>query len=452
MNPSPSFPSRRRFLRTISALGAVSIVPGPVLGLNGAISPNEKMNIACIGIGGRGHDDIRGLAGENIVALCDVDSKRAAATFGEFPKAKQYKDFRRVFDEMEKEIDAVVVGTPDHVHAVAVMRALKADKHVYCEKPLAHTVHEVRAIQAEAARRKVTTQLGNQGHSTDSIRSFSEWIKAGAIGTVREVHAFCNSSYGRIDKLGALNEKHTPPDTLDWDLWLGPTKMRDYNPVFLPGSWRGWSQFGTGVIGDWTCHVVDPVFWALDLGAPTTIQASVFEFDPVRHFETFPKQTVVKYEFPEKSGRPAVKLTWYDGAQRPPKPPELGPDQTLPPIGALVVGDKGKIVYGSHGAGGVRLIPEERNSEYRSKRPARTIPRVPGDNHHLDWVQACKEGRQAGSNFAYGGALAEIALLGIVAIRFAGHQLVWDGAKGQFANPSAANQLLTKPYRAGWSL
>ena len=452
MSQPPSSLNRRQFLRTAAVLGAFSLAPGSILRLNGALSPNDKLNIACIGVGGRGHADIQQLAGQNIVALCDVDGKQAARTFAEFPQAKPFRDFRRMFDAMEKDFDAVLVATPDHTHAVAIMRALKADKHVYAEKPLAHTIHEIRAITAEASRRKVVTQLGNQGHSTDSIRSFSEWIQAGAIGNVREVHAFCANSYSRIADLNRLQEKHTPPDTLDWNQWLGPTKLRPYHPMFLPGRWRGWSQFGTGIIGDWTCHVIDPVFWALDLGAPLSIEAQVFDYDPLKHFETFPRQTIVRYEFAAKGPRPAVKLTWYDGAQRPPKPKEMGPDQTLPGIGALVVGDKGKIVYGSHGAGGLRLIPEERNSDYRSQRPPKTIPRVPGDNHHLDWVQACKEGRPAGSHFGYGGALTEIALLGVIAIRFAGHKLIWDGVKGQFASPAAANQLLTKPYREGWGV
>jgi predicted dehydrogenase len=446
----PSSINRRAFLRhTTVGLAAVSVVPSFVLGLRGQTPPSNKLNIGCIGISGRGGDDVKELSSENLVALCDVDAKQAGPTFDKFPQAKQFKDFRRMLDEMGNQLDAVLVATPDHTHAVAALRAINMGKHVYCEKPMAHSISEVRQMVRAAREHKVVTQLGNQGHSFDSIRNFCEWIWDGAIGAVREVQAFCGSSYGRIGQLQRLRETPSVPDTLDWDLWLGPTPYRPYNPVFLPGKWRGWSQFGTGVLGDWTCHVIDPVFWALDLGAPTHVQAETFEYDPKKHFETFPTSTIIRYDFPARGNRRAVRLTWYDGQQRPPRPEELEEGVKVPGIGAFVIGDKAKIMYGSHGAGGLQLIPSDRMAEYKQKLPAKTIPRSPG--HHKEWILACKEGKTTGSNFGYGGPLTEIALLGVIAIRMAGTRLEWDSANMKFTNCPEANQYLQQPYREGWT-
>lgn len=445
--------TRRGFLRnTAATFATVSVVPSYVLGLRGQTPPSEKLNVAGIGVGGQGAGDIQNIyrsGRANIVALCDVDSRHSSRTFSEFPKAKAFKDFRKMLDEIGQEIDAVMVATPDHTHAVAVVRAIKMGKHVYCEKPLARSIHEVRAIMKAAQEHKVVTQLGNQGHSFETIRTFCEWVWDGAIGAIREVHAFCNANYSRIHQLDQLKNTPPAPDTLDWDLWLGPTRFRPYNPVFLPGAWRGWSQFGTGVVGDWTCHVVDPVFWALDLGAPTSIVAEPVNYDPKKHFETFPPGTIIRYEFPAKGNRPAVKLTWFDGQQRPPEPEELGKDDKLPGIGAVVIGEKGKIVYGSHGASGVEILPESRMDEYKQKLPPKTIPRSPG--HHREWVQACIEGKKCGSDFSYGGPLTEIALLGIIATRLAGTKLEWNSAQRKFTN-AEANRYLEEPYRSGWTL
>jgi hypothetical protein len=389
------------------------------------------------------------LSSEEIVALCDVDQARAAASLQKFPRAKVYKDFRRMFDEMPDAMDAVMVATPDHTHAAAALRALKLGKHLFCEKPMAHTISEVRAMVKAAREAGVVTQLGNQGHSFESIRTFCEWVWDGAIGSIREVQAFCGSSYGRITQISRLTEQHPVPEGLDWDLWLGPSAYRPYHPMFVPGKWRGWSQFGTGVIGDWTCHVIDPVFWALDLGAPTHIEAETFEYNPRLHFETFPSSTIIRYDFPARGNRPPVRVTWFDGQQRPPRPEELEEGVKVPGIGAFVIGDKGKIMYGSHGAGGLQIIPSDKMAEYKARQPAKSIPRSPG--HHKEWVQACKEGKTAGSNFNYGGPLTEIALLGIIAIRMSGTRLEWDSANMRFVNSSEANQYLSKSYRDGWA-
>jgi hypothetical protein len=300
-----------------------------------------------------------------------------------------------------------------------------------------------------AREHKVITQLGNQGHSFDSIRIFCEWIWDGAIGSVKEIHAFCGSNYSRIRQLGQRQEKQTIPDTLDWDQWIGPAAMRPYNPMYLPGSWRGWMPFGSGVIGDWVCHVVDPVFWALDLGAPTTVINEAKDYDPKEHSDTFPKGSKVTYEFPAKGNRPAVKMIWFDGTEKPPRPQELDEQRKMQETGAFVYGDKGVISYGSHGAGEVRIIPEAKMKEY--KRPGAKVERVPG-GHYQDWLRAIRANKPAGSNFDYGGPLTEIAQLGVIATKLPGQKLQWDGPNMRFTNSEEANKHLNPPYRQGWSL
>ena len=440
--------SRRGFLKSAGgAVAAFTIVPRHVLG-QGQTPPSEKLNIACVGVGGRGAANLNGVRGENIVALCDVDTRRAGKAFESFPRARKYRDYRRMLDEVDKDIDAVVVATPDHTHAVALMAAIKRGKHVYSEKPLAHSIHEVRALRRAAREHKVVTQLGNQGHSFNDIRMFCEWIWDGAIGNVREVHAFCGSNYSRIGDLPKLKEKHDVPPELKWDLWLGPTPWRPYNPVYLPGSWRRWSAFGTGCIGDWVCHTVDPVWWALDLDAPKTIRAEAMNYDPKKHAETFPPGTKVTYEFAARGNRGPVKLIWFDGEWTPPRPPELEPGREVRKTGGIVIGDKGTIMYGSHGAGSARIIPEEKMKAYQ--RPPQTLPRV--RNHHDDWLSAVKTGGKAGSHFDYGGPLTEVALLGAIAIRRLGQKLEWDAAAARFTNCPEANQFVNPPYRQGWTL
>jgi predicted dehydrogenase len=440
---------RRRFLRYVAATATVAtFLPRRVIGLRGAPSPNAKLNIAGIGVGGQGGTDLGNLASENIVALCDVDARQAAATFAKFPKAKQFQDFRRMFDAMADQIDAVLIATPDHTHAVATIHAIKRGKHAFCEKPLAHSVWEVREVMRAAREHKVITQLGNQGHADDSMRVFREWIEDGAIGAVREVHAMCSSVYSRINELERVKTAEPVPATLAWDLWLGPASARPYHSAYLPGKWRSWSAFGTGVIGDWTCHVVDPAFWSLDLGAPTSIEADAGDYDPHRHHDTFPTATTVRYAFPARGQRPAVSLTWHDGASRPERPKELEASEKLPDIGALVIGDKGKIIHGSHGASRPRVLSDEIMDAVQ-KTPRR-LARSPG--HYKEWIESCKTGKPAGSNFDYGGPLTEIALLGAIAIRCKGEKLLWDAARMRFTNSERANAMLRPAFRTGWTL
>jgi predicted dehydrogenase len=448
MNGKTGKMPRRQFLKTATgAAAAFSIVPRHVLG-RGMNPPSEKLNIAGIGAGGMGGGDIDAVSGgNNIIALCDVDLRRASA-IKKFPKAKVYRDFRKMFDEMEKNIDAVVVGTPDHTHAVAAMAAIKRGKHVYCEKPLAHSVGEVRALMKAAQDYKVVTQLGNQGHSFDTIRLFCEWIWDGAIGNVHTIHCGCSAVNSGIDALQSLSEKHDVPPELEWDLWLGPAKERPYNPAYLPGSWRGWVPFGNGTIGDWACHVVDPVFWALDLGAPSTIVAQTDNYNPKTQGDAYPNGDVITFEFPAKGTRGPITLIWHSGTMKIPRAKELEPNRKGIDTGAYVYGDKGVIMYGSHGAGGVRIIPETAMKAYKS--PEKKISRV--REHHDDWLRAIREGRKAGSDFSYGGPLTEIAMLGVIALKMPGTKLEWDTQAVKFTNCPEANMFLNPPYRNGWTL
>jgi predicted dehydrogenase len=444
-----SFSTRREFVGSLAAVGtAMTVVPRCAVAGSAETSPNEKLNIAGIGVGGRGRGNMNAVKSENIVALCDVDERRAGDTYETFPGAKRFRDFRKMFDQMEKNIDAVVVATPDHTHAVAAMAAMMRGKHVYCEKPLAHSVYEVRQLMKAAAEQGVVTQLGNQGHSFDSIRTFCEWIWDGAIGKVHTIHAGCAAVNSAIDTLPRLKETHPIPPELDWDLWLGPALDRPYHPAYLPGSWRGWVPFGNGTVGDWTCHVVDPVFWALDLRLPTTIQAEVKDYDPKTQGDAFPKGEILTYEFPANEKRGPVTMHWYSGNEEIPRASDLEEARKPVRTGAYVLGDEGTIMYGSHGAGGVRIIPEAKMQAY--EQPEKTLPR--GKDHHRDWLEAIRSGGKAGSDFtSYGGPLTEIAMLGVIAIKLPGTKLEWDAKNMRFTNCPEANRYANPPYREGWS-
>jgi predicted dehydrogenase len=424
--------------------------------LLGADAPSNKLNIAGIGVGGMGGSNLRQCERENIVALCDVDSKYAGGTIKRYPKAKVYKDYRVMFDK-QKDIDAVVIATPDHTHAVITMAAMERGKHVYCQKPLTHTVYEARKITEAARKYKVQTQMGNQGHSSEHIRLLKEWLADGAIGDVTEVHAWTDRPVGGhvwSNFAVRARPKDTPPvPKLDWDLWLGPVAYRPYHPEYHPTKWRAWLDFGTGALGDMGCHIIDPAFWGLDLGSPESIQATSTHWQKEVSSETFPRASIVRFKFPARGKRPPVKLTWYDGRLLPPIPDALEKGRKLPGSGALIIGDKGCMMHGSHGAGGMRIIPETKMQEY--KRPEQTIPRVKGGRHEGDWLRACKEGKDgtpASSNFDYGGSLTEMALLGMLAIRMKDQNLEWDAENLKFKNNEAANELLHIKYRDGWQL
>jgi predicted dehydrogenase len=457
MRTQPLRFNRRQFIRGAAAgVALFNILPSSLICGAEKLSSNDRLNVAGIGIGSRGGAVLGEMAGlaHNTVALCDVDEKYAAKQFEKYPNARRFTDYRVMLDKMGKEIDAVVIGTPDHTHAVIAMEAMRHGKHVYCEKPLAHSVHEVRALMAAAKKHKVVTQLGNQGHSTDTIRRVCEWIWDGVIGNVHTVHAACDAFpqvYCQIPKLDKVNEHHDVPPSLNYDLWVGPVEFRPYSPLWVPWNWRGWLHFGAGTIGDWICHVVDPAFWALDLGAPSMVQAEVTDYDPAKHGLTYPPGSKITFEFAANKKRGAVKLVWHDGKTRIPRPATLTKDDVIPGTGAVIIGDKGMIVHGSHGGGGCHLLPDELMEQHSGKKaPAEKIPRVKG--HAWDWIEAIRAGRKAGSNFDYGGPLTELGLLGLVAIRFPGQTLKWNAARARFTNNSAANALLNPPYRAGWKL
>jgi len=441
--------SRREFMGAAGAAAGLLIVPRYVLAASGETPPSDKLNIASIGVCGMGGGDVHDVSkGNNMVAMCDVDQNRAAGSFKNFPDARKFKDFRKMFDEMEKKIDAVTVSTPDHFHAVAAIAAIKRKKHVYCQKPLAHSVGEVRALMKAAKENNVVTQLGNQGHSFESCRLLVEWVRGGVIGNVHTIMCGCEAVNSGLDNLERARAGEPVPENLDWDLWLGPAQERPYSRAYMPGSWRGWVPFGNGTIGDWICHVVDPVFWALDLGAPSTVQAETGDWDPKAQGDAYPKGDIITFEFAAKGGRGPVKLVWHSGTQKIPRAKELEPDRKPVVTGAYVYGDKGVIMYGSHGAGGVRVIPEA--AMKAAKLPEKTIPRA--REHHEDWLQAIHEGKKSGSDFSYGGPLTELALVGIIAMKMKGRKLEWDGPAMKFTNCPEANALLDPPYRKGWTL
>jgi predicted dehydrogenase len=450
--------NRRQFISS-TALGVTmfSILPAKMVSGADRVAANDRINIAGIGVGPQGTGDIDAMAGErqNIVALCDVDDNYAAKTFQKYSSAKKFKDYRVMLDQMDKEIDAVVIGTPDHTHAVIAMEAMRRGKHVYCEKPLAHNVHEVRQLMAAARKYKVTTQLGNQGHSSGSIRRVCEWVGAGAIGKVHTVHARCDAFrnvYSQMRNLAKADEKHEVPAHLDYDLWIGPAQFRPYTPLWVHWNWRGWMPFGTGTIGDWFCHVIDPTFWALNLDAPTSIKAEVTEaYDPAKHGLTYPPATRITFQFPARGERGPITLVWHDGGWNMPRPEKFSADDRVPGTGAVLMGDKGMIVHGSHGAGSCYITPDTIMEQYSgANAPAETIVRV--KNHAWDWVEAIRTGRLAGSNFDYGGPLTQAALLGAIAIRFAGQTLEWDDKATRFTNNEAANAFVKPAYREGWQL
>lgn len=429
------------------------IVPAHVLGAGGAKPPSEKLNLGIIGVGGQGASNLNQLKGtENIVALCDVDWRHAAGMFKQFPDAKKYKDFRKMLDE-QKDLDAVVVSTPDHTHAFASIAAIKLGKHVYCEKPLTHSVWEARQVARAARQYKVATQMGNSGQASEQTRRLAEMIWDGAIGPVREAHIWTdrpsNGLFNEYWPQGVARPKETPPvpDTLDWDVWIGPAPFRPYHPAYAPFKWRGWWDFGTGALGDIGCHSFDPVFRALKLGHPLSVEASSTRVNE----ETFPLASMVTYQFPARGEMPPLKLVWYDGGLRPPRPEELEDGRRMGATGALLIGDRGKILGQERG---YRLIPESKQKEYGD--PPRKLPRSIG--HHKEWIEACKGGQPAGSNFDWAGPLTEVVLLGNVALRLHMREeltlkkLLWDGPNLRFTNSTEANEYLRREYREGWKL
>ncbi len=443
MKPTYLF-NRRQMLSAGAGVAVATIVPRHVLG-QGRKPPSETLNVAGVGVGGMGSGDIREVSKDaNIVALCDVDRRALNHNAKSHPKAKHYTDFRKML-EIQKDIDAVMVATPDHNHAVVSMTAIKLGKHVFCQKPLTHSVHEARMLGLAAKEANVATQMGNQGQASETARLLCELIWAGAIGTVREIHAGSNR-YPPISPRGIPRPTDTPsvPPELNWDLWLGPAPQRPYHPCYHPFSWRGWWDFGTGVLGDIGCHNLSAVFKALKLGHPTSVEASSsnHQCPPELANETAPVSSITRWEFPAEGDRAAVNITWWDGGLKPPRPNELEPIHKFAEGDWLmIVGDKGKMM-------GHRLIPDAKARQYG--KPAQVLERSPG--HYKEWIIACKGGKPAGSNFVdHASHLAEVVLLGNIAIRIK-EKLLWDGPNLRFTNSEEANKLINPPYRESWSL
>jgi hypothetical protein len=418
-----------------------------------AFQANQKLNIACVGVGGQGGSNTNNVGGENIVALCDVDQRRAAESIKRFPDAKRYADFRKMFDEIRGQIDAVVVSTPDHTHAVAAVAAMNLGKHVYCEKPLNRTVHEARVMRETAKKNKVVTQMGNQGSASEGLRRAVElaWARS-VVGELKEAHVWLAGGGGLQER---PKDRPPVPEGLDWDLWLGPAPERPYHPCYVPGAWRSWRDFGTGSMGDMGCHSSNLAFRGLRLDA-LWVQYPLFEAPPnsvVRiegeasemSPETYPRTLKVKYQFPSRGKMPPLTLTWYNGGLKPPEDVLLGHKMT--DWGCLLVGTEASVFSDCPWNTRFVLLPEKKFEGFKG--PGNTLPRTPG--HHAEWIRACKGEGKPFSHFDVGGPQTEMILLGNVAT-LAGHPIEYDPMAGKIVNDADANRFLHREYRSGWSL
>ncbi len=460
--------SRRTFLHKAMAAPAFSIVPAHVLAQTTGVAPNDKTTLACIGVGGRGRQNLRTFLRFDeiqVAAVCDVNRESDGYISWDWEQGKQTKisgrePARRMVDEfyseqkdqaqykacrayanyrelLEKEdVDAVMVATPDHSHAVVTMAALKKRKHVYCEKPLTWSVQEARMIAREAKRAGVATQLGNQGQATEEDRLTREIIADGAIGNVHEVHVSISARFWHWPAFLRRPDETPPvPDGLDWDLWLGPAPERPYHPEYHPWVWRNWMDFANGQLGDLGCHTLSTVFKALNLTHPISVEASSTKMFP----DVYPLGVLAHYEFAARGDMPPVTLHWYDGGLKPARPKDLEPGRSA--SGIIYVGDKGTMM-------GRQIFTDAKMKAY--KQPPKTLPRSPG--HFDEWVNACRGGEAPGSNFVdHGGILTETPLLGNVALR-AGRRIDWDGPNMKITNDKDANKFLHRTYRDGWSL
>jgi predicted dehydrogenase len=495
---------RRDFLKTgAAAAAAFTLLPSGSYARQRRISANDRVNIAVIGCGGMGRANLHALSSQNIVALCDVDWGYVDSRFADIdkqletartrlaqarddaergrqqtqvdgwvalqaklPKAKRYNDYREMLEKEKKNIDAVVIATPDHGHAVQALAAMDLGKHVYVQKPLCWSVEECRLLTAKAASTKVQTQMGNQGHSSDDARLVNEYIQSGAIGTVTAVHVWTNrplaywpqgiprpaplpanagslpwNMNGVMTRAAGAMGSFTPPDKLAWDLFLGPARQVDYHPIYHPFNWRGWCDWGVGAIGDMGAHLIDSSFWSLDLDYPTAIETTSTPYNK----ETYPLATTTYYEFPAKGARPAVNMTWYDGGLLPPKPVEMGEEEFNKGGGVLFVGTKGKLLHDTYGYN-PRLLPKSLHDS--TGKPPQTIERIK-TSHEMNWIDAIRGTQKASTPFEYSAKLNEIMLLGVVALN-AGKKIQYDGAGMKITNVADSDALLKRAYRDGW--
>ena len=436
--------SRREMLRKVTRFGAGAWLAGNLGFSAESRPPGEKLNIAIVGCGGQGGENLKHVAGENIVALCDVDERSAGGAFQQFPDARKYRDFRKMLDEMHKQIDAVVVSTPDLMHAPISLAAMNLGKHVYCEKPLTWSPEEARLMAKTAKERKVATQMGTQGMAQDLSRAGIEVISSGVLGEVTEMHVWTDRAEGWWPQ-GVDRPRETPPvpRELDWDLWLGVAPERPYHPDYCPFRWRGWKEFGTGAVGDMGIHNAAMPYVALKLGRPKS--AEILEVSGLKS-ETFPAWSKLRLEFPASRDRGQVTFYWYDGGKRPPADLIFGGE--VAKNGAIVVGKKGTLYSIEWTGADWRLLPEEKFKGF--KLPAQTVPRAPGESHHQEWIRACKGGPQAFCNFVdFAAPLTETMLVGNLALR-TGKRIEWNAEEMRARGCPEADPFIRREYRKGW--
>jgi predicted dehydrogenase len=449
--------SRRTFLAGTAAAAATSCATSgkkPSIVRANTVSPNSKLNIAAIGCGGKGEADTNGCRDENIVALCDVDSRRAGQTFERWPDARRFSDFREMLDKMGNEIDAVTVTTPDHTHAVAAIAAIQMGIHVHVQKPLTHSIFEARVLRDAAKKYNVVTQMGNQGHSNNGVRQLCEMVWSGVIGEVKECHIWTNRPVWPQGLHRPSNVDSQPAD-LNWDAWLGPMPQRPFvskhpetsRDCYHPFVWRGWWDFGCGALGDMACHIADPPNWALKLGYPDSVEVVNQEGQTG---EMGPLKSTLKFKFPAREDQPECDVYWYDGGNLPPRPEGIPAGEKIGDgnNGSMFIGDKGVISAGEYG-GNPRLHPDNVMADYTM--PNETIPRIKGQNSYKDWINGCKGEGVPCSNFEYSAPFTEWVLLGNLALR-TGRSLEWDGEAMEVTNFPEANQFVKCEYRRGWDL
>ena len=468
---------RRRFLELTGTTSAVfSIVPRHALGGKGYVAPSDKLNIAAIGAGGKGTVNITNSYNEgtdNIVTLCDVDDRQSKEMRAKFPKASYYRDYRKMLDEEHNNIDAVIVSTPDHMHGVQALAAMKRGKHVYCEKPLTHDIYEARILTQAAEKYRLVTQMGNQGSSGDSTRYVESWIQGGIIGEVHKVHVWTNRPVWP-QGIPAPVEKHKIPKGVDWDLWLGTAPKRDFNNIYIPANWRGWVDFGTGALGDMGCHFMDVPFRSLKLGYPTSAYCSASLkwhgfFDSDNTMDSYPASTKIHIKFPQRDGMSPVEMIWYDGGIQPDRPEELLPDEEFSDFdgGILFEGSQGKLKAGLFG-GNPTTLPTSKMKYIKKPEPSKSLVENAEVGHQQQWVKACKEGYGAytSSSFAESGPLTETVLMGNLAVlsyfyaeatnsfykwKYPGRkELLWDGENMRITNFEPANQFVRRAYPGDW--
>ncbi|WP_282122994.1 Gfo/Idh/MocA family protein [Algibacter mikhailovii] len=445
--------SRRSFLgRTAMASVGVVVLPSLL-----SLSPNNKLNIAAIGVGNRGGQNLKVVAKtNNIVALCDVDDFFLQKAGADFPQAQKFVDFRKMFDQMSKEIDAVLISTPDHTHFAATMIAMQLGKHVYVEKPLAHNIWQLRTLKKAANHYGIISQMGNQGHTTEGIRLIKEWYDADVLGEVKEVHAWRGENKFKPGYYFTKPEsfpapKQNVPSNLNWDLWLGPVANRPFNSVYAPKSWRGFYDFGLGQLGDWACHTMDAPYWALDLGAPHKVKAEIPEAG-FNHQSFIPDASTVTFSFKKRGAKPPVKLVWHEGYKKPniEIKPEWGIKELNSGGGMLMIGSKNTLMTGARPEKPRLLVSDEEWAEFLKNAPEKTIPRVGHNQPHKEWLNAIKNNTQPGSNFDYATGLTEMALVGVMAQRFSG-LIKYDGVHMKIKNRPELNGYIKESARDGWS-